>query len=183
MLDHRRESPRGAPVVANTRSVSHPCKKGCVRRRQRSLGPRLHEVTDSSFSTGSAKRGIKRGHKDSSLSRDTDLNLVTRPGLLSKTQGLSLAQAERRHGAQGRPCLPGSHAAPPPARHAANLTGELCQPSNFEQNRPISVAVVACQRLVGYLTLRGRGVVWTESRHRLSTEANHLTSSTTAEEV
>ena len=97
----------------NTRSVSHPCKKGCVRRRPRSLRPRLHEVTDSSFSAGSAKRGIKRGHKDSPLSRDTDHNLVTRPGLLSKTQGLSLAPAERRHGAQGRPCLPGSHAAPP----------------------------------------------------------------------
>ena len=84
---------------------------------------------------------------------------------------------------KGGPAYPVAMLPPPPVRHAANLTGELCQPSNFEQNRPISVAVVACQRLVGYLTLRGRGVVWTESRHRLSTEANHLTSSTTAEEV
>ena len=70
---------------------------------------------------------------------------------------------------------------PPVVRQAANLTGEICQPSKFEQNRPVSLAVVASQRLMGQLTLGGRGVVWIESRHRLSTEANHLTSSTSAE--
>jgi len=44
---------------------------------------------------------------------------------------------------------------PPPVRHAANLTGEICQPSKFGQDRSISLAGVACQRLVGELTLGG----------------------------
>ena len=62
---------------------------------------------------------------------------------------------------KGGPAYPVAMLPPPSSTpcsepdHAANLTGEICQPSNFEQNRPIRMAVVACQRLVGYLTLRG----------------------------
>ena len=70
---------------------------------------------------------------------------------------------------------------PPPERHAANLTRGVCQHAKFGPDRPSSLVVVACQRLVDYLALRGRGVVGTESSHRLRTAAIHSTSSTSAE--
>ena len=44
---------------------------------------------------------------------------------------------------------------PPLVRHAANPTRGVCLHTKFEQDRPSSLAVVACQRLVAYLALEG----------------------------